>query len=71
MKESLPDIICNTALNLCFREAAHGDRFRQYFYPRLPRCYEVNPKVKEHIRTLMLKGKSAKEIFEIIKEEVG
>lgn len=41
------------ALNILFGQAVtSGDRFRQWFYPKLPRSYEINPQIVEKIGEL-------------------
>ena len=64
---SLPKITYDEAQRLVYKQAVTGgDRFRQWFYPGLPKDYTVNPKLKPEIERLMLRGYSAEEIAKII-----
>jgi len=60
------------ALNRLFYFAAtKGIRFRQYFYPNLPKAYEVNPKIRATIRKELQHGKTPKEIADKIFKDHG
>jgi hypothetical protein len=64
---NLPEMICNKAHNLLFERAINaGDRFRQWFYPDLPKSYNVNPQVDEEIEAAMLRGLSAQQIADLV-----
>ncbi len=57
--------------NLLFTEATRGsESFRQWYYPNLPKSYEINNEVEPMIEKLILQGKSAVQIAEIICSKV-
>ena len=63
MKETIVNIIEIETRNILFHSAATGgDGFRQWFYPQLPKNYEINQEVTKEIYNGILQGKSAVEI---------
>jgi hypothetical protein len=62
-----PKIIRDTVLNALFRHAVWcGDGWRQWFYPNLPRNYDVNPRVGELIERGIAEGSNAEDISRLI-----
>ena len=57
------------ALNILFGQAVTGgDRFRQWFYPKLPRSYEINPQIVEKIAKLAKTHKDPHKVARLVCE---
>ena len=60
-------LIKSTTLDLIVKHAVwSGDRFRDAVYPFAPESYSVGREIISDIEELILKGKSATEIFKAI-----
>jgi hypothetical protein len=67
MGDNLPTLICDEARNLLFAYAvSRGEKFRQWFYPRLPFSYDVRSDLSGTIEAGMLRGLSAQQIADEI-----
>jgi len=59
--------IQDDTLNILFKYATtRGDNFRQWFYPNLPKAYDINPYVWILIDEGITKGLNAQEIADSI-----
>lgn len=59
--------IQDDTLNILFKYATtRGDIFRQWFYPNLPRAYDINPEVWKMIHAGIMGGFSSQEIADTI-----
>ena len=57
------------ALNILFGQAVtSGDGFRQWFYPKLPRSYEINPQIVEKIAELAKTREDPHEVARLVCE---
>lgn len=59
--------IQDDTFNILFKYATiRGDIFRQWFYPNLPRAYDINPEVWQMIDAGISSGLSAQETADYI-----
>jgi hypothetical protein len=57
------------ALNVLFGQAVTSDDgFRQWFYPKLPRSYEINPQIVKKIAELAKTHEDPHEVARLVRE---
>lgn len=57
MRSETIDAIVTIAVNILWTRAIHGDgKFRQWFYPSLPRSNEINPDAYAEAEQMVLAG---------------